>query len=356
ALCGLTLRGIDVVDRAWRASAPVSAAVLLSCAVVSLVPSATLTAAVQSAVAIGAGVVTAAVGLTLVASGIRGNQPLLRPAGLALLTLSAQPSPVGNAFGLAAIVMLLITAGHLVVRALRAVWHEQADSQSRLQAAEHAMAYSAVRDHEMRNLVAGLSGAVTVLTTTEIAGDPLDRSQLGVAARVELERLRRMLESESIGLGTSSVAVAPLLSDLAALHGAAGADIELNVTDDLRALIPPECLAHIVTNLLVNCARHAPDAPVWLTAGRRADRVLIKVTDGGPGLPPGLSTELLEPGARGPSSTGTGLGLHVSAELAGRHGGKVHLVATPAGGRGCTVVVDLPAAAAGSRLLAQVAV
>ncbi|MGH3872154.1 MAG: hypothetical protein ACRDSR_11690 [Pseudonocardiaceae bacterium] len=48
--------------------------------------------------------------------------------------------------------------------------------------------------------------------------------------------------------------------------------------------------------------------------------------------------------------------MHVSAELAGRHGGAIRLLPTPAGGRGCTVVVELPAVANGSRLLEQVAV
>jgi two-component system, OmpR family, sensor kinase len=84
---------------------------------------------------------------------------------------------------------------------------------------------------------------------------------LRAAARAELERLRRMPDNqEAKSSEPSSVRVAPLLSDLAALHGAAGAAIELNVANDLQALMPPECLAHIVTNLLVNCARHAPGA------------------------------------------------------------------------------------------------
>ncbi|MDQ3763845.1 MAG: ATP-binding protein [Actinomycetota bacterium] len=94
---------------------------------------------------------------------------------------------------------------------------------------------------------------------------------------------------------------------------------------------------------------------MWLTARRRADYVVIEVTDDGPGLPPDI-TELLRPGMRGPSSTGMGLGLHVSAELASRHGGAICLEPTPAGGRGCTVVVQLPAAAAGSWPLEQVGV
>jgi two-component system OmpR family sensor kinase len=300
----------------------------------------------------------------MVCCGIRSGKPVLRRVGLALLALTAAPmfssvpSLTASALGLAGVAMLLAAAVPFAVGALRTVWRELADSQARLHAAETAMAHSAVRDHEMRNLVAGLSGAESVLAAQEVDEEsPEGRKHLRAAARAELERLRRMLDNEEAKSSEpSSVRVAPLLSDLAALHGAAGAAIELNVANDLQALMPPECLAHIVTNLLVNCARHAPGARVWLTASRRADQVVIEVVDDGPGLPPNLIAELLEPGVRGPSSTGTGLGLHVSAELAGRHGGAIRLVPTPGGGPGCTVVVELPAAATGSQRLEQVTV
>jgi two-component system OmpR family sensor kinase len=136
------------------------------------------------------------------------------------------------------------------------------------------------------------------------------------------------------------------LSGLAALHSSPDVPIAVILTDTPQAALSSDSLAHIVTNLLVNCAQHAPGARVSLTAWCRADRVVIEVTDDGPGLPPGLSTELLQPGVRGPSSTGTGLGLHVSAELVSRHGGVIRLVPAPAGRRGCTVVVELPAATA----------
>lgn len=372
-LCGLALRRENGVEGAWRTSALISIAVVIGCAIASRVPDMAPAAWMQHALDVGTWVAVAVAGLALVCCGVRSGKPVLRRVGLALLTLTAapvlraahalppdQPSLTASVLGLAGVVMLLAAAVPFTVGALRTVLRELADSQARLHAAETAMANSVVRDHEMRNLVAGLSGAESVLAAQEADEDsPEGRRQLRAAARAELERLRRMLENEGVELGASgpsSVAVAPLLSDLAALHGAAGAAIELNVTNDLQAQVPLECLAHIVTNLLVNCARHAPGARVWLTASRRTDRVVIEITDDGPGLPPGLTTELLRPGMRGPSSTGTGMGLHVSAELASRHGGAIRLVPTPAGGRGCTVVVELPAVAARSRLPEQVTV
>lgn len=152
ALCGLALRGVDVVDRAWRTSTVVVTALLAGCAFMSLIPAEALAATTRSAIDIGAGTVTGVIGLVSVLCGLRGTHLMLRPAGFALLMLSAQQSPVGSALGLAGLAMLLVTAVPFVARALRAMWSEQAESQSRLHAAEQAMAVSAVREHEMCNL------------------------------------------------------------------------------------------------------------------------------------------------------------------------------------------------------------
>lgn len=370
-LCGLGLRGEDGGKGAWRTSTLISISVIIGCAIAARMPDLAPAAWLRHTLDVSAWTATATAGLALMHYGLRDGVPVSRRVGLALLTLTAapvlraahalspdQPSLTVSALGLAGVAMLLAAAAPFAVGALRTVLRELADSQTRLDAAEKAMATTAVRDHEMRNLVAGLSGAESVLAAQEAKGDsPESRRQLRAAARAELERLRRMLDSKGIEfapVGASCVAVTPLLSDLAALHGATGAAIELNLGNDLHALVPPECLAHIVTNLLVNCARHAPGARVWLTASRRADRVVIEVTDDGPGLPPDLSAELLQPGTRGPSSTGTGLGLHVSAESASRYGGTIRLVPAPVDGRGCTVVVELPVADADARPSAKV--
>ncbi|MGH3935853.1 MAG: hypothetical protein ACRDS1_12905, partial [Pseudonocardiaceae bacterium] len=257
-LCGLSSRRENGVEGAWRTSALISTAVIVGCAIASLGPDLAPAAWLQHALDASTWAATAAAGLALVCRGIRGGKPVLRRVGLALLTLTAapvlraahalppdQPSLTVSALGLAGVTMLLAAAVPFAVGALRTAL----DSQTRLDAAEKAMADSAVRDHEMRNLVAGLSGAESVLAAQEANDDsPEDRRQLRAAARAELERLRRMLESGDIVLapsGPSSVSVAPLLRDLAALHGATGAAIELNVTDDLHALVPLECVAHI---------------------------------------------------------------------------------------------------------------
>jgi two-component system OmpR family sensor kinase len=222
------------------------------------------------------------------------------------------------------------------VRDLR---RELAVSRRRLAEAEAALAAVAERDHELRNLVAGLSGAACVLS-----GAAFDTSGEGrhllAAARTELTRLQEMLGGKRID-GRRPTPVGPVLRDLAAVHRASGTDVHVTVEGEPVAAVDRSTLAQVVANLLVNCARHAPGATVWIRARRTGDQVRIEVVDNGPGLPAGAGDALLRRGARGPRSSGSGLGLAITADLLSARGGSIALRSP---GRGVTAVVELPVA------------
>lgn len=237
------------------------------------------------------------------------------------------------------------------VRDLR---RELAISRRRLAEAEADLAAVAERDHELRNLVAGLSGAAYVLSALEFDTSALDTSGLDtsgldtsgegrrllVAAHAELSRLQEMLGGRRAE-GPWLTAVGPVLRDLAAVHGASGTVVHVVVEGDPVAAVEGSTLAQVVANLLVNCARHAPGATVWMRARRTGDRVCIEVADDGPGLPTGAGEALLLRGVRGPRSAGSGLGLTITADLLCASGGSIALRSP---GRGVTAVVELPVA------------
>jgi two-component system OmpR family sensor kinase len=68
------------------------------------------------------------------------------------------------------------------------------------------------------------------------------------------------------------------------------------------------------------------------------------VVDAGPGLPAGVDAAVLNRGVRGPGSTGEGLGLAITADIVGRHGGTFTL---SSGRIGCVARLDLPSSASG---------
>jgi hypothetical protein len=99
--------------------------------------------------------------------------------------------------------------------------------------------------------------------------------------------------------------------------------------------------------LLANCDRHAPGAPITITAQWQGESVVVEVRDEGPGLPPGREHAVLERGCGTSRAGGTGLGLHISQQLVAREGGTLTL-RTAESPHGCVATVTVPAAPASS--------
>lgn len=166
--------------------------------------------------------------------------------------------------------------------------------------------------------------------------------QLLTLARLGHDDLRRQF---------STVALAPLLRDLAAEAAAVGEAREINVrldvaSDDARVLGSAALLREAVANLLDNALRFTPPGgSIGLHLGMSDDDAIeLVVEDTGPGIPPEQHTRLFKPFVSGQSglSDGTGLGLAIVAEIVQVHGGRITLA--PGTGSGCRFVFRLPKA------------
>jgi K+-sensing histidine kinase KdpD len=120
-------------------------------------------------------------------------------------------------------------------------------------------------------------------------------------------------------------------------------------TEDVAVLADWERLAQILDNLLNNADAFAPPQTpieVAIAAGTR-DRVVTRVIDHGPGVPPHLQEHVFErfvsEGANGTS--GTGLGLSIVRGLVEAHAGRVWLDDSQPG-QGAVFAFSLPTAPA----------
>jgi two-component system OmpR family sensor kinase len=106
-------------------------------------------------------------------------------------------------------------------------------------------------------------------------------------------------------------------------------------------------LLRVVRNLVTNAAVHtAPGRPIRVTATREVGEVVIRVVDGGPGLPPEQAAHVFErfwrsDQSRARSSGGSGLGLAIVASIVAAHGGTVRFESSV--DAGSVVTVSLPA-------------
>ncbi|HEY6745558.1 MAG TPA: HAMP domain-containing sensor histidine kinase [Mycobacteriales bacterium] len=148
------------------------------------------------------------------------------------------------------------------------------------------------------------------------------------------------------------VDVAEVVDDAVAGVRAAYPDRMVAVTapDPLPVLGDRNQLLQVVTNVLTNAAVHATaPVPIQVSAVRDGDRVVIRVADGGPGLPPEQAAQVFDrfwraDAARTRARGGSGLGLSIVQALVAGHGGEVRFDSAEA--TGTTVTVTLPAAPA----------
>lgn len=120
---------------------------------------------------------------------------------------------------------------------------------------------------------------------------------------------------------------------------------EVRVDDaPLTAEIRPSQLQQILVNLLLNAADAMGGKGRVEVRATRADRFIeIRVTDDGPGIPPGDLERIFDPFySTKPQGEGTGLGLAICAQLVDVYGGEITVANVP--GRGASFRLRLWAA------------
>ncbi|HEY2892425.1 MAG TPA: HAMP domain-containing sensor histidine kinase [Dongiaceae bacterium] len=95
----------------------------------------------------------------------------------------------------------------------------------------------------------------------------------------------------------------------------------------------------IFTNLTQNAVQSGATR-VEVTARHESERVVVEVSDNGPGLPPRARDNLFQPFAGSARPGGSGLGLAIVRELVRAHGGNIRLLHSTA--EGTAFAVELP--------------
>ncbi|WP_425570997.1 sensor histidine kinase [Rugosimonospora acidiphila] len=198
--------------------------------------------------------------------------------------------------------------------------------------------------HELRSPIASLR---TQLDVAAHIGEPASIPDLAV----EVDRLGRLVddllllaraeEGDPRLRRREPVELTALLRDVAP----SGARVPVHVTpgEPQWTIGDPGALRQVFDNLVTNAVRHATSR-VTLAAGRSADRVVVTVTDDGPGIPAADRDRVFDrftrlDDARARDSGGAGLGLAIVRELVRLHNGTIILGDA---GPGLRVAIALP--------------
>ncbi len=188
--------------------------------------------------------------------------------------------------------------------------------------------------HELRNVLQTISASAYVARQEMTKGNP--NAALSHVAKIEKNaRTAHAIVDDLMALARDEALQSEHVL-LAELTVAARDDLPTDCArwedrfepHDLRVRVHPGLLVRLL-HLLYDNAVHAsaPRAPCIVTRARADERrLVIDVTDDGPGVPPDIAERVFEPlvSAR---PGGTGLGLPLALRIATAHGGSLCLVA-----------------------------
>jgi signal transduction histidine kinase len=187
--------------------------------------------------------------------------------------------------------------------------------------------------HELRNPANGIINAIAPLTELlplAMTGPDTDAGQLLDAMKTSAEQIaflvRQLLGFRAKGeLELRPAEVGPLLQRAVALAKPAlrGVELRVDLTVDKRVMCAAPLLVQVLANLVEN-AGHAAGRGGWVAIHDTSlgERIILEVTDSGPGVPTDLRERIFEPffTTKDPGR-GTGLGLSVARTILHRHGG-----------------------------------
>lgn len=217
---------------------------------------------------------------------------------------------------------------------------------------EHNAQATARARTQAGNLAHALKTPLAVMG--QVASDPgaretlpaLVSEQVALAQRQLNWHLARARAAATQGLPGQRTAVGPVLDGLLRVMGKVHAERALDWRAPASAGAiwfagESQDLQEMLGNLLDNAGRWARQT-VAVGVQQRNERLQITIDDDGPGIAPQRRTAALTRGVRlDESAPGSGLGLHIVAELSGLYGGSVELSDAPLGG--LRVQLNLPA-------------
>lgn len=212
--------------------------------------------------------------------------------------------------------------------------------------------------HDLRTPLASMVGSASTLRDLGDQLSEADKRELLDAVMGEGRRLDRyiqnLLDMTRLGHGTLRldrdwVLLADVLaSALRRLgEGLAGLRVVRDIPSELPLLyVHPALLEQALVNVIENAARFSPeDGELTISGCRDQARLLIRVTDQGPGIPEEERNRVFDmffSGEQGDTGRhGRGLGLAICRGMVEAHGGSVEALAGP-DGHGTTIAMWLP--------------
>jgi signal transduction histidine kinase/CheY-like chemotaxis protein len=216
--------------------------------------------------------------------------------------------------------------------------------------------FAAIVGHDLRNPLSAITTSAGVIAARAESEKSARQARQVVSAAMRMERMiTQLLDFTRVRLGGGlplertrvdlPEVARPIIEELEPVHQR---QIRLRSTGDVAGNWDRDRLSQMLSNLAANACQHGtPGSPIDVSLdGTRPDRVRIEVHNEGV-IPDDLLPNMFEPlrsmtdrRAHRGSSSGLGLGLYITQQIALAHGGSIAVESTEAAGTRFTV--ELP--------------
>ncbi|MDF1595884.1 MAG: ATP-binding protein [Acidimicrobiia bacterium] len=203
--------------------------------------------------------------------------------------------------------------------------------------------------HELRTPLTSVIGMLDVVLDPALPLDDGESAELLTLARREADQMQHLIDNllsyarlqrATLVPSTEAIDLRPIITRALERQGDVHRRTHIAVAVGIGAVGDPALVLQIITNLIQNVHRYAPQGAVEIVVASDDAVTSISVSDEGPGVPVAMAADIFD--TRIHSSKGLGLGLSLSRDLARSMQGD--LVLDKARRGGATFTLTLPTA------------
>jgi PAS domain S-box-containing protein len=207
--------------------------------------------------------------------------------------------------------------------------------------------FLSIAAHELRTPLVALQLQLDSLRMQSARLDPRQAAKVERASR-NVQRLSDLISAllDVARISQGRLTITPKPIDLGTLveevidrlHESASearCSVAADIVPGVAGSWDPLRIGQVISNLLANAFKYAAGTQVEVSLGRDGDMAVLRVQDGGPGIPPGEIERIFGRFERATSMRsfgGMGLGLYVAREIVTAHNGEIIAANREAGG------------------------
>lgn len=215
--------------------------------------------------------------------------------------------------------------------------------------------FLATISHELRTPLGFIKGYSTTLLRQDTRWDENTQREFLTIIEEEADRLGQLIEDllESARLQSNTLPfkfhllrLDALIRDVALRLRQRHPDLSVTLDFGPVPLVSGDSihLTRVFENLFSNALKYAPGSALEIRLAQEGEKLHVRFTDHGPGIPLEHQALIFERFYRAPgghsASTGTGLGLYICKQIIAAHHGKIWVESLP--GQGATFHIELP--------------